>query len=103
VTRLHVRYDNAHFTEDLVFQETPDRSNFQGRYVLRHEWKGEACSCEAARRYVASLPERREREAQALASLTGWSIDEIRKTMGSGNGPVEPVPAKWWQKIWKGL
>jgi hypothetical protein len=103
VTRLHVRYDNAHFPEDLVFQETADRSNFQGRYVLRHEWKGEVSSCEAARRYVASLPERREREAQALASLTGWNIDEIRKTMGSGNGPVEPVPAKWWQKIWKGL
>ena len=31
LTRLHVRYDNAHFPEDLVFQETADRSNFQGR------------------------------------------------------------------------
>jgi hypothetical protein len=102
ITRLHVRYDNAHFPEDLVFQETADRSNFQGRYVLRHEWKGEVSSCEAARRYVASLAERREREAQALASLTGWNIAEIRKEMGSGPG-VEPVPAKWWQKIWKGL
>ena len=36
LTRLHVRYDNAHFPEDLVFQETGDRTNFQGRYVLRH-------------------------------------------------------------------
>ena len=35
VTRLHVRYDKAHFPEDLVFQETADRSTFQGRYVLR--------------------------------------------------------------------
>jgi hypothetical protein len=34
LTRLHVRYDNAHFPEDLVFQETGDRVNFQGRYVL---------------------------------------------------------------------
>ena len=50
LTRLHVRYDAAHFPEDLVFQETADRSNFQGRYVLRHEWKGEAGACEAARR-----------------------------------------------------
>jgi hypothetical protein len=31
LTRLHVRYDNAHFPEDLVFQETADRANFQGR------------------------------------------------------------------------
>jgi hypothetical protein len=41
VTRLHVRYDAEHFPEDLVFQETADRANFQGRYVLRHAWKGE--------------------------------------------------------------
>ena len=45
VTRLHVRYDGAHFPEDLVFQETGDRANFQGRYVLRHAWTGnETCS-----------------------------------------------------------
>jgi len=101
LTRLHVRYDAAHFPEDLVFQETADRSNFQGRYVLRHEWKGESSTCEAARRYVASLPERREREAQALASLTGWNIGEIRKTIGSGDAVPEAVPANWWQRIWK--
>ena len=40
LTRLHVRYDDAHFPEDLVFQETADRANFQGRYVLRHAWTG---------------------------------------------------------------
>jgi hypothetical protein len=102
VTRLHVRYDAAHFPEDLVFQETADRSNFQGRYVLRHEWKGEAGSCEAARRYVSALPERRERDAQTLASLTGWNIGEIRRSMGSDNAAPETVPVKWWQRIWKG-
>src|SRR5439155_23311214 len=42
LSRLHVRYDGAHFPEDLVFQETADRTNFQGRYVLRHPGKGEA-------------------------------------------------------------
>ena len=35
VTRLHVRYDRENFPEDLVFQETGDRQNFQGRYVIR--------------------------------------------------------------------
>src|SRR4029077_11540640 len=40
MTRLHVRYDAEHFPEDLVFQETADRTNFQGRYVIRHEWQG---------------------------------------------------------------
>src|SRR5436309_2434112 len=28
LTRLHVRYDSAHFPEDLVFQQTGDRTNF---------------------------------------------------------------------------
>src|SRR5712691_10369069 len=46
VTRLHVRYDRDHFPEDLMLQETPDRQNFQGRYVLRHPYSGPA-TCEA--------------------------------------------------------
>jgi HEAT repeat protein/uncharacterized protein DUF2330 len=100
MTRLHVRYDAAHFPEDLVFQETADRSNFQGRYVLRHEWKGQD-SCEAGERYRSELPQRHEREAQNLASLTGWDIDQIRRSMNAGNPPPAATPPKWWQRIWK--
>jgi hypothetical protein len=99
MTRLHVRYDAAHFPEDLVFQETADRSNFQGRYVLRHEWKGEA-SCEAVTRYRAELPQRREREAQNLASLTGWDLSQIRRSMNTGVTPAA-APLQWWQRIWR--
>jgi hypothetical protein len=100
VTRLHVRYDAAHFPEDLVFQETPDRTNFQARYVLRHEWTGEA-TCEAAERYRSELPERREREARNLASLTGWNIDQIRRSMNTGNASAPAPPLKWWERIWR--
>jgi hypothetical protein len=99
MTRLHVRYDSAHFPEDLVFQETADRSNFQGRYVLRHEWKGEA-SCNAAQQYRSQLPQRREREAQTLASLTGWDISQIRRAMNGGKTGTPP-PTSWWERIWK--
>jgi hypothetical protein len=100
VTRLHVRYDKAHFPEDLVFQETADRTNFQGRYVLRHEWNGEG-TCAAAEQYRRSLPDRREHDAQALASLTGWDINDIRKQSGIGPAPDAATPLKWWQRIWK--
>ena len=78
VTRLHLRYDGSHFPEELVFQETGDRANFQARYVLRHPYTGDA-SCSAADAYRRSLPERRGREAQMLATLTGWNIEDIRK------------------------
>jgi len=98
MTRLHVRYDADHFPEDLVFQETADRTNFQGRYVLRHAWTGQS-SCDAAVRYRAELSNRHEREAQNLASLTGWNIMEIRKSMNVDAPPADATP--WWQRIWK--
>lgn len=97
VTRLHVRYDGEHFPEDLAFQETADRSNFQGRYVLRHPWKGEI-DCAQARAYQATLEERREREAQTLASLTGWDLREIRDRMNLGERP--PERGNWWERLW---
>lgn len=102
VTRLHVRYDAAHFPEDLVFQTTADRENFQGRFVLRHPWKGND-SCSEAKEYRKQLPKRYEQEAQTLARLTGWDINEIRNRMN-----IKKITAaedndddSWWTKIWK--
>ena len=101
VTRLHLRYDRAHFPEDLVFQETGDRTNFQGRYVLRHPWTGEA-KCEAGKQYLAALPERHRTEAKALADLTGWELTDIYKKMGfDAEGPkVSADSHKWYQRMW---
>lgn len=97
VTRLHLRYDGEHFPDDLVFQETGDRENFQGRYVLRHPWTG-AAECEEAERYLAELPRRLDERAQRLANLTGWEIAEIRKKMEISE-PPEKEP--WWKRIWR--
>jgi hypothetical protein len=80
VTRLHVRYDAAHFPEDLTFLETRDRENFQGRYILRHPWSGSA-SCPAAEEYRKSLPARFAQEARNLANLTGWPLRDIETRM----------------------
>jgi hypothetical protein len=86
VTRLHVRYDAAHFPEDLAFMETHDRENFQGRYVLRHPWRGNA-SCPAADAYRASLPARFREEAKNLSGLTGWDAKDIAARMeAAGQG-----------------
>lgn len=57
-------------------------------------------SCDAAQRYREQLRQRREREAQNLASLTGWDISEIRRSMNNGNPGAQP-PMKWWQRIWR--
>src|SRR5437870_3694684 len=101
VTRLHVRYDAAHFPEDLVFQETADRTTFQGRYILRHPWKG-AEACEAAKRYGEELRSRADREAQTLAALTSWPIEEIRTKMRADYGDLPGEPLPWWRRLWGG-
>ncbi|HUP49212.1 MAG TPA: DUF2330 domain-containing protein, partial [Thermoanaerobaculia bacterium] len=86
VTRLHLRYDARTFPDDLVFQETGDRSNFQARYVLHHPWQG-ASDCEQAKQYLRSIEERKAREARTLAELTGWNTER-----------VQPAKQKrWWE------
>ena len=102
ITRLHVRYDAEHFPDDLVFQETADRTNYQGRYALRHAWEGDD-DCAVAQEYRASLLERHEREAQTLASLTGWDINTIRRNMNiedPGTVPDSGDRQPWWRRIW---
>jgi hypothetical protein len=102
VSRLHVRYDAAHFPEDLVFQETADRENFQGRYVLRHPWTGNA-QCAAADTYRGQLTQRREQEAQNLARLTGWDVNQIRQKMGGVKVTEAVPPAPWYRRLWTSL
>ena len=99
VTRLHLSYDAKHFPEDLMFKETGDNTNFQGRYVLRHPYKGDA-QCDAAQSYRAELPKRFEKEAQTLANLTGWDIDDIRDKMNDGGQSFdEPKKDSWWKRL----
>ncbi|MFP4002476.1 MAG: DUF2330 domain-containing protein [Alphaproteobacteria bacterium] len=105
VTRLHVRYTGEKFPSDLVFQETSDRDNYQGRYVMRHPWRGEA-KCPEAEKYKKQLPRRFEKEARTLANLTGWDITEIREKMEKNGQPFDIGPSSskpdkpWWERIW---
>lgn len=100
VTRLHVRYDRDHFPEDLVFQETADRENFQGRYVLRHAYTGDS-ACAAADQYRAGLAPRLEKEAQSLATLTGWDVNEIRRKMKADSPQKisQSAPPSVWERL----
>jgi hypothetical protein len=101
ITRLHVRYDMAHFPEDLVFQETADTSTFQGRYVINHAFNGDT-TCAEGRKYEKDLAARQSRELSNVATLTGWSATEMKKKLPKRpNAPKETPPAKdpgnWWE------
>ncbi len=80
ISRLHVRYTRDKFPEDLMFQSTSNQESFQGRYVLQHPYTGET-TCPAGREYKNTLRKRFEQEAQTLANLTNWNIQDIRKKM----------------------
>lgn len=95
VTRLHARYDENTFPEDLMLKVTSDRSNYQVRYVLRHPHT-QPVECSAARDYFARVIKRREDEIRTLASLTGWSREKIREQM-------EPLPEHFEKAPEKGF
>jgi hypothetical protein len=63
-----------------MLQETADRQNFQGRYVLRHPYS-ESTTCDAGVTYHNALPRSFEAQARTLAELTGWDMGAIRQRM----------------------
>jgi hypothetical protein len=99
LTRLHVRYTRNKFPEDLIFQETENQTNFQGRYILTYPHKGKA-QCPNGKEYQKLLPRLFTREARNLARLTGWDIKDIRQKMNSSQ-PFPDNVEPWWQKLWK--
>jgi hypothetical protein len=104
ITRIHVRYTRDKFPEDLMFQETGNRENFQGRYVMNHPFTGNL-SCEAGKKYQRSLRPRLEKEAGNLANLTGWSLRDIYQKIDfsisqpKANNTI-PQDDTFWRNAW---
>ncbi|MEM6793185.1 MAG: DUF2330 domain-containing protein [Acidobacteriota bacterium] len=105
VTRLHLSYTAETFPEDLFFQETGDRQNFQGRFILQRPFRDAqgkiGRECAAGARYAQEVSARQEREAETLARLTGWPLKEIRARMDLG-APAERSQQPWWRSLWTG-
>jgi hypothetical protein len=94
ITRLHVRYNRSKFPEDLIFQETSNHENFQGRYVLNHPYR-ESITCSAAESYRQSVKARQQKEVNNLVSLTGWQRRDIEAQQ---QNYVEPAKAPIYQR-----
>ncbi|WP_254173759.1 DUF2330 domain-containing protein [Planktothrix pseudagardhii] len=78
ITRLHIRYTRNNFPEDLNFQPTANQESFQGRYIINRPYRGQM-QCSQALQYRQSVRQRQEQEAQNLATLTNWKIEDIRR------------------------
>ena len=72
-TRLHVKYNRENFPQDLMFQETPNTTNWQARYVLTHPASGDF-SCDAGQTYLQDLNKRRWDELYTYQWLSGRDI-----------------------------
>ncbi|MFI5130890.1 MAG: DUF2330 domain-containing protein [Chitinophagales bacterium] len=74
-TRLHVRYNRNSFSQDLMFQVTPNTENYQARYVITHPATGDF-NCDAGKKYLKELRKRRTDEMDMLTYLTGKSYSD---------------------------
>lgn len=101
ITRLHVRYARNKFPEDLSFQATGNRDNYQGRYVIQRPYRGEI-TCDAAADYRNAVRDRQEQELDTVVQLTGWRKSELRSKVDWLSEPQQqPNPDPWWQDIWR--
>ncbi len=87
-TRLHFRYNRKSFAQDLMFQVTPNKENFQARYIITHPASGNF-DCEAGRKYLQDLKQRRKKELQELTHLTGTDINNWQEDAMAKNDETE--------------
>jgi hypothetical protein len=74
-----------------MFQATPNTENFQARYVITHPASGNF-NCEAGRKYLADLRQRRHDELKMLTYLTGKGYDDwdvVANTKEEKNIPTD--------------
>lgn len=83
-TRLHFRYNRRSFAQDLMFQVTPNTENFQARYIITHPANGDF-SCDAGKKYLQDLKQRRKKELQELTRLTGTDISNWQEDVMANN------------------
>lgn len=100
ITRLHVRYSRNKFPEDLSFQTTGNRENYQGRYVIQRPYRGEM-ECDAATDYRRMVRDRQNQEIATVAKLTGWKKSDLRRKVDWLAEPQTKPNRPWWRDIWR--
>jgi Na+-translocating ferredoxin:NAD+ oxidoreductase RnfD subunit len=93
-TRLHVRYNRKSFPQDLMFQVTPNTDNYQARYIITHPATG-GFDCEAGKKYLKELKQRRADEMEMLTYLTGKGYSDWDLVSDVPEEKYVPTEAKY--------
>ncbi|MEP7143197.1 MAG: DUF2330 domain-containing protein [Ferruginibacter sp.] len=97
-TRLHFRYNRQSFPQDLIFQVTPNKANFQARYIITHPATGDL-NCDAGRKYFQDLKKRRKNELKELTVLTGKNIENWQDDIALSNDEADSTGAQYAQLL----
>jgi Na+-translocating ferredoxin:NAD+ oxidoreductase RnfD subunit len=93
-TRLHVRYNRKSFPQDLMFQVTPNTESYQARYVITHPATGDF-TCDAGKKYLKELKQRRADEMEMLTYLTGKNYNDWDVVTDEPEEKYIPAEAKY--------
>ena len=93
-TRLHVRYNRRAFPQDLMFQVTPNTDNYQARYIITHPATG-GFDCEAGKKYLKELKQRRADEMEMLTYLTGKGYSDWDLVSDEAEEKYVPTEAQY--------
>jgi hypothetical protein len=104
VTRLHLRYNENTFPDDLMMKISQQSKNFQTRYVMRHPFKLIEDCGEMSERYLKQLESRFKNQVINVVSLTGWKKEDVKSAMRNNGEVISKIPdesANWWQSLWQ--
>ncbi len=83
VTRFRLALGaSEHTWPPLELRETPDRRDFQVRFVVRRPYTAGPIACAEGETYRARLARQHQSAVDALAGLTGWPRAEIEQRAG---------------------
>lgn len=77
LTRLHLHYDSMTHPQDLHFEIDNTYESFQAKYNFRKPFRNDMV-CDESNDYNLHVVNRQQSEIEHLASLTGWSFEDIR-------------------------
>ena len=112
LTRLHIRYNRADWSQDIQFQSTPNNQSFRVNFPLL-SMATDNLNCQAVQPYLYQVAKRREGELQTLTFLTGWGMNKYaaypnvwkqlgikkeaqKKNLIPPSGPIGGGANNWW-------
>lgn len=103
-TRMHVRYDEAHFPADLQFQVTPNTVHYQARYVVTNPAPVfDGFGCPEGQQYLLDLHNKRKLELDEYYALCGMGHNNAKQYLAEYDRYLSQIPEEWKEPTYQEL